>query len=94
VKTSRARPRDTASASRGGTNRYDPRQRLTAARLQHRNPHWLICWGYHSRRYWAFPLFGAPPGTIISAAGEPGLTAGMRHAEAAMAARPHPRTSR
>ena len=71
--------------------RYDPRQRQAAAGLQHRNPHWLICWGYHSRRYWVFPLFTAPPATIVSATDEPGLTAGMRQAGAVVAVRPRAR---
>ena len=48
-------------------HRYDPRQRLTTARLQHANQHWLLMWGPHSRRYYAYPLFAAPSGTIISA---------------------------
>ncbi|MBO0808120.1 MAG: hypothetical protein J2P32_07445 [Actinobacteria bacterium] len=86
MKTSRA-PRQDTPASSGGVPHYDPRQRLAAARLQHRNPHWLVCWGCHSRRYWAFPLFVAAPGTIISAPGEPGLLAGMRQAEAEAVAR-------
>ena len=84
----------TATGDKHREPRYDPRQRQAAAGLQHRNQHWRTCWGYHSRRYWAFPLFAAPPGTIISATSEPGLTAGMRQAEAAVAARPRPRAGR
>jgi len=28
---------------------------------------WLILWGPYSRRFWAFPAFRVPPGTIVSA---------------------------
>lgn len=86
IKTSRAPLR--VSAGGGGPYRFDPRQRQAAAHIQDRNPHWLICWGCHSRIYWAYPLFGAPPGTIISAPDEPRLLADMRQAEAKVAARP------
>jgi hypothetical protein len=38
--------------------------------------------------YWAFPLFSAPPGTIITAPDPAALAAQMRQAEADLAARP------
>lgn len=88
-RTTATRPAATSPAMADtGQPRYDLRQRLAAARLQHRNPHWHICWGYHSRRFWAFPLFGAPPGTIISAGDPARLVAMMRRAEAATATGP------
>jgi hypothetical protein len=59
----------------------DPEARLAAARLQHANPGWLVMWGRHERRYWAFPLFRAAPGTIISAASPRDLLTAMRSAE-------------
>ncbi len=71
-----------------GAHRYDPGQRQTAARIQHPRPHWLLMWGPHSRRYYAYPLFGAPPGTIVSASDPGRLVTRMRQAEAATAARP------
>ena len=79
----KSRPRGT-----GLPRRYDPSERLTGARLTHRNPHWLVTWGTHSRMYWAFPLFSAPPGTIITAPDPAALAAQMRQAEADLAARP------
>lgn len=87
MKISRPRPPHTAPADGDGARRYYPRQRLTTARLQHRSPPWLICRDYHSLYCSEFPLLGAPPGTSISAAGEPGPTVAMRLAAAAAAAR-------
>lgn len=60
---------------------YDAAQRRIAAHLNHTHPDWHVTWGIHSRLYWAFPLFNAPPGTIISAATPEDLTAQMRHTE-------------
>ena len=80
----RGRPRSPAGLPR----RYDLSERLTAARLTHRHPHWLILWGSHSRCYFGFPLFSAPPGTIITAPDPAALTAQMRQAETGPAARP------
>jgi hypothetical protein len=77
-----------APAHRPGPARYDPRQRRTAADLTRRHPHWLVTWGTGSRRYWAYPRFAVPPGTIISAADTQGLILGMRQEEAAATARP------
>ncbi len=82
-------PEPAPASGDDSTHRYDPSQRLTAARLQHTNPHWLLMWGPHSRRYYAYPLFGAPPGTIVSASAPDRLVTRMRQAEAATAARPH-----
>lgn len=89
------RTRDIAAAQDGGGHRYDPSQRLTAARLQHRNPHWLVYWGCHSRRYWAFPLFGASPAAIVTASDPTRLLTRMREAEAATSirTRTHPAPS-
>lgn len=62
---------------------YDPAQRRTAARIQERNPHWLVLWGVSSQRFWAFPMFDAVPGTIISAVDPRELLALMARAETA-----------
>ncbi len=59
----------------------DPQEHTTAARIERGNPRWLVIWGTHSRRYFAFPRFAAPPGTIIAAPGTAELLDGMRHAE-------------
>ncbi len=71
------------SSGEAGSPRYDPSQRLTAARIQQANPGWLLIWGTHSRRYFAFPLFGAARGTILTASDPDRLLTGMRRAEAA-----------
>lgn len=59
--------------------RYDAHERQIAAQLQRDNPRWFIMWGCHSRRFWAFPLFSAPPGTMIAARDAEKLLA-MMHA--------------
>ncbi len=81
-------PPSEPATGEGAAHRYDPSQRLVAARIQHTSPHWLLMWGPHSRRYFAYPLFGAPPGTIVSASAPDRLQTRMRQAEAATAARP------
>jgi hypothetical protein len=60
---------------------YDPHQRRIAAHLNRAHPNWHVMWGVHSRQLWAFPLFNAPPGTIINAARPDDLVAQMRQAE-------------
>jgi hypothetical protein len=89
VNASPVPPSGTVPASgQDGAPRYDPGQRLTAARIQQANPRWLLMWGSHSRRYFAFPLFAAPPGTIVTASGPDRLLTRMRQAEAATSVRP------
>jgi len=73
----------------------DDLARATAQRIERDHPGWLILWGYHSRLYWAFPRFQAPPGTIVAAPDAAELTTRMQHAElAASAHRPPPRQPR
>jgi hypothetical protein len=67
------------------TGPFDERERHTAAQITRRNPYWLVIWGRHSRLYWAFPRFNAPPGTIIAAPDTAELLALMRHTELAAA---------
>jgi hypothetical protein len=67
---------------------YDPAQRAAAAEIQNGHPGWLIMYGAHSRMFYGFPLFRAPPGAIIAAPSPPGLLAAMHAAE--LAARHHP----
>lgn len=62
----------------------DPGQRQRAARLGEIFPHWLIMWGTWSRRYWAYPRFRAPRGTIVYAADPGDLAAQMRQVQAAV----------
>ncbi len=69
---------------------YDPAQRRTAARVQDRNPHWFVLWGVSSQRFWAFPMFDAVPGTIVSAADPRELLALMARAETAAGPDPGP----
>ncbi len=62
---------------------YDLPERRTAARIQGWHRGWLVIWGVSSRRYWAYPLFDAVPGTIVSAADPKELLAQMSQAEIA-----------
>lgn len=62
---------------------HDPGQRERAARLGEVFPHWLIMWGTGSRRYWAYPRFRAPRGTILHAADPGELAALIRQVQAA-----------
>jgi hypothetical protein len=50
------------------TGPYDRDQRAAAARLQQAHPAWLVLYGPWTRRYYAFPRFAVPPGTIAAAA--------------------------
>jgi hypothetical protein len=45
-------------------------------------------YGPHSRRFWAFPAFDAPRGTLVSAATPGDLAVLMRQAEIATTSRP------
>jgi hypothetical protein len=61
----------------------DPDQRRAAAQIAQHSPQWVVIWGTHTRLYWAFPRFHAPPGTIITAPGTAELTTRMQHTELA-----------
>jgi hypothetical protein len=63
------------------TARYDEDQHDTAAQIQALHPRWLILWGAHSRRFWAYPRFGTSPGTVIAEKGTLELLTRMDHAE-------------
>lgn len=52
--------------------------RQAAAQLQRDHGRWLVLWGCYTRRYIAFPLFGAPRGTVLTAA-TPGEMAAKIH---------------
>ena len=74
------------------TRPFDEQEHRAAAQAEHNHPGWAVLWGTHTRLYWAFPRFHAPPGTIITAPGTAELTARMQHAE--LTARAHmPRPS-
>jgi hypothetical protein len=61
----------------------DDQQRRTAEEIEQSHPNWLVIWGCYSHLFWAFPLFHAPSGTILSAASGQRLVAAMREVEAA-----------
>jgi hypothetical protein len=66
----------------------DDQQRQAAAEIERSRPGWLVMWGCYSRRFWAFPRFDAPRGTIISAPDQARLLAGLDDAESQV--RSHP----
>ena len=57
---------------------YDPDRRELAARIEQDFPRWLVMWGAQSRRFWAFPCFRVPRGTIAHAASPDDLAGMMR----------------
>jgi hypothetical protein len=59
----------------------DAKQRETAASIDRDDPLWLVMWGTASRRYWAYPTFNVPKGTILSAADPGELLTQMRQIE-------------
>lgn len=69
---------------------YDADQRRTAGQLNQHYPQWYVMWGAHSRRYWAFPLFSAQPGTLVSAETPAELTARMQHVQTTSTFPPQP----
>jgi hypothetical protein len=60
---------------------HDEHERAIAAQAERDHPHWAVLWGTHTRHYWAYPRFQAPPGTIIAAADLRTLAAQMNRAE-------------
>src|ERR1035438_1018972 len=52
---------------------YDEQQLRAAAQTERAHPGWAVIWGTHTRMYWAFPTFHAPPGTMIAAPDTAGL---------------------
>ncbi len=60
----------------------------TAERIQRDNPNWFVVWGVYSREFVAFPLFGAPPGTVLYGRNPGELAGRMRETEQFLAAQP------
>jgi hypothetical protein len=52
-----------------------------AARIDRANSHWHVEWGVGSRLFYAYPLFGMSPGTLVSATDHESLIAEMRRTE-------------
>lgn len=55
--------------------------REKAREIQQQLPGWLVLFGTYTKEYVAFPLFDAPPGTILAAAYPPALINRMRQTE-------------
>lgn len=53
----------------------------TAEQIERDHPRWMVIYGFHSREYVAFPLFSAPPGTILAAHYAPALIERMVRGE-------------
>lgn len=47
--------------------------RETARQIEQQQPGWIVLYGVYSHQYVAFPLFGAPAGTILTAAYPPAM---------------------
>jgi hypothetical protein len=66
--------------------------RETARQIELQRPGWMVLWGVYSKQYVAFPLFAAPPGTILIARYAPALAARMAAAERRMQGTPRHRS--
>ena len=53
----------------------------TAEQIERDRPRWLIIFGCYSHEFVAFPLFPAPPGTVLVAHYAPALIERMERAE-------------
>jgi len=53
----------------------------TARQLERDHPDWMVVFGVYSRQFVAFPLFPAPPRTIVVATYPGALSARMREVE-------------
>jgi hypothetical protein len=60
----------------------EDQRRATADELQRDHRRWLVLYGTYTRQYVAFPLFAAPPGTVLSHAQPGELVRQMQKAEA------------
>jgi hypothetical protein len=60
----------------------EQQRRDTADGLQREHSRWLVLYGTYTRQYVAFPLFGAPRGTVLSHAQPGELVRQMQKAEA------------
>jgi hypothetical protein len=40
--------------------------RETATRIDRDFPGWMVLWGVYTRQFVAFPLFDAPPGSLVT----------------------------
>jgi hypothetical protein len=58
----------------------NPNQR-NAHEIQQQQPGWMVLYGTYSHEYVAFPLFPAPPETILTAAYPPALLARIQQTE-------------
>jgi hypothetical protein len=57
--------------------------REIAQQIERRQPGWMVVWGCYSRRFVAFPLFPAAPGSIITAHYPEALAARLQEFERA-----------
>lgn len=64
---------------------FDKRERQIAQRIEADFPYWLVMWGVGSRKFWAYPRFRVPRGTIAKATDPNDLVAEMRSIQAAAA---------
>jgi hypothetical protein len=61
-----------------GDEAAERRQRETAGQLARRHPYWLVMYGPHSRKFWAYPVFNVPVGTYAGAEDPAELESRMR----------------
>lgn len=59
----------------------DDELREIARGIEEKRPGWIVVWGTYTRQFVAFPLFGAPRGTILTAHYPDALVDRMQYAE-------------
>jgi hypothetical protein len=65
--------------------------RQKAKEIEQQQPGWMVLYGSYTKEYVAFPLFRAPPGTILTANYPPALITRMQQTERRLHGRPRHR---
>ena len=65
--------------------------RQYAREIEQQQPGWIVLYGNYSKEYVAFPLFAAPPGTVLTASYPPALITRIQQTERRL--RGNPRTT-
>ena len=73
-------PVSVAPPASGSADRYQDGCQ-NAQQIERDHPLWMVIFGCYSHEYVAFPLFQAPPGTVLAAHYAPALIARMEGAE-------------
>jgi hypothetical protein len=59
----------------------DEQSRAIAAQIERDNPRWMVVFGTFTRQFVCFPLFPAPPGTMVAAKYPPAIPERLKETE-------------